>query len=166
MGTRDEAHHSGWPHALERRLFLQDFTDKQISTQSVVGGQLGTVISNASGAKVHGLELDARWSIDDNWSLVGGYTWLKTEYTDYKVLSGGSPDFARIGNCNLVTVADESLCEVDRTGNELERSPRHSAQFTLAYQAPSTLRAGWTGSALSVGFTRANGSLKTSTTRL
>ena len=128
---------------LNGAYFFQDFTDKQISTQSIVGGQLGTVISNASGAKVHGLELDARWSIDDNWSFVGGYTWLKSEYTDYKVLSGGSADFARIGNCNLVTVADELLCEVDRTGNELERSPRHSAQFTLSYQGPSTLRAGW-----------------------
>ena len=128
---------------LNGAYFFQDFTDKQISTQSIVGGQLGTVISNASGAKVHGLELDARWSIDDNWSLVGGYTWLKSEYTDYKVLSGGSPDFARIGNCNLVTVGGSTLCEVDRTGNELERSPRHSAQFTLAYQGPSTLRAGW-----------------------
>ena len=128
---------------LNGAYFFQDFTDKQISTQSIVGGQLGTVISNASGAEVHGLELDARWSIDDNWSFVGGYTWLKSEYTDYKVLSGGSADFARVGNCNLVTVADELLCEVDRTGNELERSPRHSAQFTLAYQGPSTLRAGW-----------------------
>ena len=69
--------------------FFQDFTDKQISTQRIIGGQLGTVVSNASGAEVHGLEVDVNWLIDENWRVSGGYTWLNSEYSDYKVLSTG-----------------------------------------------------------------------------
>ena len=128
---------------LNGAYFFQDFTDKQISTQRIIRGQLGTVVSNASGAEVHGIELDANWLISENWRLIGGYTWLDSEYTDYKVLSTGSADAARVGNCTLVLVADQPICEVDRSGFELERSPRHAWQFTLAYQGPSGIRQGW-----------------------
>ncbi len=123
--------------------FFQDFTDKQISIQRIIRNQTGTVISNASGAEVHGLELDVNWLIDDNWRLSGGYTWLNGEYSDFKALTGSSADAARIGNCTLVVAPDRTLCEVDRTGNDLERSPRHALQFTLAYQGPSRIRQGW-----------------------
>ena len=123
--------------------FFQDFTDKQISTQRIIGGQLGTVVSNASGAEVHGLEVDVNWLIDENWRVSGGYTWLNSEYSDYKVLSTGSADAARAGNCNLVREGRLTYCEVDRTGNDLERSPRHALQFTVAYQGPSRIRQGW-----------------------
>ncbi|MXW44808.1 MAG: TonB-dependent receptor [Gammaproteobacteria bacterium] len=123
--------------------FFQDFTDKQISIQRVIRGQLGTVISNASGAEVHGVELDASWLITDNWSISGGYTWLNGEYTDYKVITTSSADPARIGNCNLVEAGGRMVCEVDRTGFDLERTPDHAWQFTLAYQGPSRIRQGW-----------------------
>lgn len=123
--------------------FFQDFTDKQISIQRVIRGQLGTVISNASGAEVHGLELDVNWLITDNWRLSAGYTWLNGEYTDYKVLTTSSADPARIGNCNLVEAGGRMVCEVDRTGFDLERTPDHAWQFTLGYQGPSRIRAGW-----------------------
>lgn len=123
--------------------FFQDFTDKQISIQRVVRGQLGTVISNASGAEIHGAELDVNWLITDNWSLSGGYTWLNGEFTDYKVLTTSSADPARIGNCNLVEAGGRMVCEVDRTNFDLERTPDHAWQFSLAYQGPSRIRQGW-----------------------
>ncbi len=123
--------------------FFQDFTDKQISIQRVVRGQLGTVISNASGAEIHGVELDVNWLITDNWRFSGGYTWLNGEFTDYKVLTTSSADPARIGNCNLVMAGGRAVCEVDRTGFDLERTPDHAWQFTLSYQAPSRIRPGW-----------------------
>lgn len=123
--------------------FFQDFTDKQISIQRVVRGQLGTVISNASGAEIHGVELDVNWLITDNWRLSGGYTWLNGEFTDYKVLTTSSADPARIGNCNLVEAGGRMVCEVDRSGFDLERTPDHAWQFTLSYQAPSRIRPGW-----------------------
>ena len=123
--------------------FFQDFTDKQISTQRIIRNQLGTVVSNASGAEAHGVELDVSWRISDNWRFSGGYTWLDAEYSDYKVLSTGSADAARVGNCTPVEAAGRVLCEVDRSGFDLERSPEHSWQFTLAYQGPSRIRQGW-----------------------
>ena len=128
---------------LNGAYFFQDFTDKQISSQRVIRGQLGTVISNASGAEVHGVEIDANWLINDNWRLSGGYTWLNGEYTDYKVVSTGSADPARVGNCNLVEAGGELVCEVDRTGYDLERSPEHAWQLALSYQGPSGIRQGW-----------------------
>ncbi|MCY4165897.1 MAG: TonB-dependent receptor [Gammaproteobacteria bacterium] len=128
---------------LNGAYFFQDFTDKQISTQRVIRGQLGAVISNASGAEVHGVELDMNWLINDNWRLSGGYTWLNGEYTDYKTLANGSADPARVGNCNLVEEGGGLICEVDRSGFDLERAPEHAWQFTLAYQGPSGIRQGW-----------------------
>lgn len=35
------------------------------------------------------------------------------------------------------------VCEVDRTGFDLERTPDHAWQFTLSYQGPSRIRQGW-----------------------
>ncbi len=121
---------------LNGALFFQDFTNKQISTQTVIGGVLGNVIRNAAGAEITGLELEFLWRLTEDLTWTAGYTYLDSEYTDYAVATTGAGELARVGNCTLTTVppSTELVCLASRTGNQLERVPEHSLVTTLAYR--------------------------------
>jgi outer membrane receptor protein involved in Fe transport len=124
---------------LNGALFYQDFTNKQISTQTVINGVLGNVIRNAAGAEITGLELEFLWRLTEDLTWTAGYTYLDSEYTDYAVATTGAGELARVGNCTLSPVdpdnpAAGNVCLADRTGNQLERVPEHSLVTTLAYR--------------------------------
>ena len=42
-------------------IFFEDYTDRQVSVQKIIGNQLGNVIKNASGGEVFGAEIDVHW---------------------------------------------------------------------------------------------------------
>jgi len=132
---------------LNGSVFLQNFKDKQVTVQKVTGGTTGTEVENISGSEVNGLELDATWQITENWLVSGGYTFLKTEYTDYTITTSSSGDISRIngGNpsevCSEVAIIDGSEnenspktgCVMSFNGNELERAPKHAFLANLSY---------------------------------
>ena len=53
---------------LNGALFYEDYTDRQVSVQRVIGDQLGNVIKNAAGGEVFGAEIDLALAI--NLSLI------------------------------------------------------------------------------------------------
>jgi len=125
--------------------FLQDFTDKQVSTQVIIGNTLGNRITNAEGGELKGFELSSTWRATDNLTLSAGLThFLTYEFTNYRTLSGGAGEIARVGNCNPVTtVVVESgvnrartTCELDRTGNKFEDVPETAAAINVDYRRP------------------------------
>jgi iron complex outermembrane receptor protein len=125
--------------------FLQDFTDKQVSTQVIIGATLGNRITNAEGGELKGVELAATWRATDNLTIGAGLTHFFTyEFTDYRTLSGGAAEIARVGNCTPVTtvVAEAGVnraratCEVNRTGNKFEDVPQTAAALNFSYQRP------------------------------
>lgn len=133
---------------LNGSMFLQDFKDKQVTVQKVVQGTTGTQVENISGSEVNGIELDLTWQITENWLASGGYTFLKTEYTDYTITTKSSGDISRINAGNpsqqCQTLAqleggDDSRdannlgCVMSFNGNELERAPRHAWLLNLNY---------------------------------
>lgn len=123
---------------LNGSFFFQDYTDKQVTTQVVVGGQLQPVVLNASAAEVWGLELDATWQPDfvDGLTLAAGYTWLDAKFTKFLLESASLVRAAINGQCNVVVrqVFDagdnayfqDETCAFDLSGNKLERTPEHS----------------------------------------
>ncbi|MDJ0928078.1 MAG: TonB-dependent receptor [Gammaproteobacteria bacterium] len=123
-------------------VFFQDFTDKQALT-SVQGnqGRLVSKIVNAGSAEVWGAELAVVWSpassfIGGNWTVSGGYTWLDTEYTDFRINSGSPVTVANAGNCTPVSSVPGGpvdICEVSYSGNELESSPPGAFAGSLRY---------------------------------
>ena len=130
-------------------FFYQDFTDKQISTQVIIGSTLGTRVSNASGAELQGLELAAQWRATDRLSVGLRLThFLKYEYTDFETLSTGAAEIARVGNCTPVTTVvtavvagvptnqAQTVCQLSRTGNHLEDTPETAVALNLGYRAP------------------------------
>jgi outer membrane receptor protein involved in Fe transport len=125
--------------------FLQDFTDKQVSTQVIIGNTLGNRITNAEGGELKGVELVANWRATENLTIGAGLTHFFTyEFTNYRTLSGGAAEIARVGNCTPVTTVvvesgankARSTCLVDRTGNKFEDVPETSAALNFSYRKP------------------------------
>jgi iron complex outermembrane receptor protein len=125
--------------------FLQDFTDKQVSTQVIVGNTLGNRITNAGGGELQGLEVTSQWRVSDSLTVGLGVThFLKYEFTDYTTLTSGPAEIARVGNCTPVTTlvtagattSAQTTCSVDRSGNKFEDTPETAAAFNLSYRRP------------------------------
>lgn len=121
-------------------IFYQDYTNKQVySTISTPSGYPLGVTTNAGAANVAGAEIEAMWRITPNWRLSGGYTFLDTEYTEYKPVTDAKSGIVAAGNCVAVRVQGKLACETNMSGNELEKAPRHAGVLTLGYRAPSWL---------------------------
>ncbi|MFZ9708484.1 MAG: TonB-dependent receptor [Steroidobacteraceae bacterium] len=126
--------------------FLQDFTDKQVSSQVIIGNTLGNRITNAEGGELKGIELGMLWAATDYLTVSAGLTHFFTyEFTNYKTLTGGAAEIARVGNCTPVTTVVRSsagvnsartVCQVDRTGNKFEDVPENSAALNFSYRRP------------------------------
>jgi len=123
--------------------FKQDFTDKQVSSQVIIGTTLGTRITNAGGAVLEGLELSTQFRATPELTLGAGLThFLKYEYTDYTTLSGGAAEIARVGNCTPVTTAilsgttykAQNICQLPRNGNKLEDTPAMALALNASYR--------------------------------
>ncbi|MBU3671879.1 MAG: TonB-dependent receptor [Sinobacteraceae bacterium] len=130
---------------LSAAAFLQDFTDKQVSTQVIIGNTLGNRITNAGGAELQGLELSGLWRASEYLTVGFGLThFLKYEFTDYTTLSGGAAEIARTGTCTPVTTViatagvnqAKTTCAVSRNGNKIEDTPETAAALNLGYRRP------------------------------
>jgi iron complex outermembrane recepter protein len=129
--------------------FFQDFTDKQVSTQVIVGATLGNRVTNAGGAQLQGIELAAQWRATENLSVGLGVThFLEYEYTDFTTLTSGAAEIARVNNCVPVTTVvvaavmgvptnqAQTTCQVTRNGNKLEDTPETALAMNLTYRVP------------------------------
>jgi iron complex outermembrane receptor protein len=134
---------------LNGAYFFQDFTDKQVSTQVIIGATLGNRVTNAGGAELQGLEFAAQWRASERVSVGLGVThFLEYEYTDFTTLTSGAAEIARVNNCVPVTTVvvaavmgvptnqAQTTCQVTRTGNKLEDTPETSIALTVGYRAP------------------------------
>ena len=123
---------------LNGAVYYQDFDDKLLTSQKAdASGVLFPAPVNASGAEVWGFELDAVWQAADWLSFNASYTYLDTEYTDYKQLSAGPAPIADAGNCTVrgPDGAGGFDCELDLSDNELEFAPEHSFVFGTQLRA-------------------------------
>jgi outer membrane receptor protein involved in Fe transport len=118
---------------LNGAIFFEDYTDRQVSVQKIIGDQLGNVIKNASGGEVFGAEIDATLALNDKVTLSGGVTLLDSKYTDFKLSSTGAGEISRAGNCVITDIAGETTCIIDRTGNVFERAPNLAANININF---------------------------------
>ena len=114
---------------LNGAVFFQDYTDKQALTSALGNdGRLVSKIENAGSAEVWGAEIELTWApatefLGGSWFFQTGYTWLDTEYTDFKAPTSSAVRAAGAGNCRPIASVPGGpldLCEVDYTGNKLE----------------------------------------------
>lgn len=122
--------------------FFMDYKDKQVSALVVDTSQptgLRSVISNASGAEVKGLELEASVFLSRQLRLAAAYTLLDAKYTAFNEYSRNSSNIALARRCEIVTVgagSQSTQCLLNLSGNVLERAPRHAGNVTLTWTVP------------------------------
>lgn len=122
-------------------LFFQDYTDKQVLV-NIFDPLFGIIpaAENASSAKVLGQELQLVYSPPiDGLTINLAYTHLDTEFTDFISEITSAKEIAENGQCTLATSTTGSgntVCLVDRGGNRLELSPKHTFAGTVSYTRP------------------------------
>lgn len=121
--------------------FYQDYSDKQVGTVRVdpVIGFPVAVVANASSAHVLGSEIEASWATPiEGLTLTAAYTWLDTEYDDYREPTRSATAIALQGFCGEVTTDElgSSYCTVDYSGKQLEFAPEHALVTGAAYRRP------------------------------
>lgn len=122
---------------LNGTLFFEDFSDKQTSTVVILEtGLPGVKPENASSAEIWGLELQAVWQATDNLSFTASYAWLDAEYTDFQVNTSGAEAIASAGNCTVVTVGPNTVCQIDLSGHTLEGIPDNAFNASALYTRP------------------------------
>lgn len=141
---------------LNGAIFKQDFTDKQVGSQVLIGNTISNRVTNAGAAVLEGLELAAQWQPTANWNFSGGLTYFgKYEYTDYKITSVSAGEIARVGNCTIgyldsagfvalgsnavpfipgTTTLRSLTCQIDRSGHKLEDTSKIAAALGVGYR--------------------------------
>ncbi len=128
--------------------FYQDYTDKQTNTQQEKCGidqngveQCQTVgqVTNASAAWVTGFEIETNWATPlEGLSLGLGYTWLDSEYDDFKDPTRSAGRIAIAGECagyeDIPKVNGRPHCIIDLSGNRLEFMPENALVLTGRYE--------------------------------
>lgn len=124
--------------------YWEDFSGKQTQTQFVrSNGLTGTRTVNASAAEVKGIELDMAWAATEQFDVSLGYSYIDAQYNDFVTNATGVATIAAVGNCTQELVGTQNTCALDRSGNTLERSAKHSLVLGASYTAPLTSDIDW-----------------------
>jgi outer membrane receptor protein involved in Fe transport len=128
-------------------VFYNDYSDKQVRTQVLRNDQLNPIVTNASSAEVTGTELDINWLPDflEGLSLRAAYTWQDPEYTDFVEPTTAPQRIAAAyyvnpsNDCTTVvqsTTSTSVACQIDLSGNQLERAARNAFYFSADLDRP------------------------------
>jgi iron complex outermembrane receptor protein len=107
-------------------------------------GLITTRVTNAGGAEVYGLELESTWQATENLLLSAGYTYLDTEYTDFKVTTSSAGQIAYSGGCTPVTFDNgDQRCRISYDGNNLEDAPENAFVGSARYERAWNSQVDW-----------------------
>ncbi len=139
FGTKSSWEVGGFLQA-NAALFFQDYTDKQLSTQILVGDEQQPRVLNAGGAEVWGVEVEATWQpwFAEGLTLTAAYTYLDAEYTEFDLQTAALLRAAQLGRCDVVTglagtPQEFKTCNFDLSGNDLERTPQNAIVLQTNY---------------------------------
>jgi len=109
---------------LSASAFLYDYSEMQAQFWNGTA----SVLSNAEGADIYGMELEGTFSITEALQLQGGISWIpKSEYEE----------FSGIGYSEPLTTSGLVFNVVDGSGDRMIKSPRFTANLTASYRAES-----------------------------
>lgn len=110
---------AGGAAELNAAVFYTDYQDLQVSQ---FDGTLGFIVGNAAEATSKGVELDGRWAMTEDWTLLGSLGYLDFTFDDYQGASCPAMD---------ALISGEKLC--DFTGEPNIFTPEWSASVSLDY---------------------------------
>ncbi len=127
---------------LNAAAFYNDFEGKQEATVKLDSSTntVVTAIDNVGSIDYTGLELEARWLINENFNVFATLGLLDAEYTDFCVdLDGTVAGAGQTSDCGVVTFAG-----VDLGGNDLFLAPQNEESLDPKFAPDITFGAGGT----------------------
>ncbi len=105
--------------ALQYSSALFFYAYDNLQTLELVGVPIPSYNLRNADAEGKGFELEVAWMLTDNWLIAGNYSWLDTEFTEYKIIPAAGE-----------TEAD------DRTGEPRAESPENKFAASTQYTWP------------------------------
>ena len=100
--------------------YYYDYSDMQVLVPTLTDQNLPVEeVVNADEAEVKGFEVEAIWLATDNLTLMGNYSYIDGEYTDFC--------------CVEDTLSDPAVSNVDLSGNTLTQSPENKVFLNASY---------------------------------
>ncbi|MEM9533806.1 MAG: TonB-dependent receptor [Pseudomonadota bacterium] len=121
-------------------LFVSDYRDLQQNSNRGDDGVISAaVIRNAARASSDGLELEARWRLNERWQLEGTMVWLDAQFDDYQ--GADCTRFQSVVSRTDVAAAfgaerNGNRCSQDLSGGRLTSAPELASRFGVAYEQP------------------------------
>ena len=118
---------------LDTSLYYYDYQDLQVTRSlPIEGGGISLVTDNAAEATTIGLDFDATWLVTDDFSIVGGFTWMDGEYDEW---DASAQSYYADAEGNLGDVATPGLNTVpfDASGEDQLRVPDFSGFVSFRY---------------------------------
>ncbi len=134
---------------LNADVYFNDYTDQQIGVQRNNAGVNGTIVAtagiiNAGAVESKGFELDTSFQASDRLNLSVGYAYTDAAFKEY--VGGPRPgsvaaDFVACGVPNGQTSSDQTRADAgnicaDFSGKDVAKSPKHSVNAAVYYEAP------------------------------
>ena len=100
--------------------YFYDYEDMQVLVPRLTDENLPVEeVINAEEAEVKGIELEAIWLATENLTLMGNYSYIDGEYTDFC--------------CAIDTIGAPELGEQDLSGNDLTQAPENKFFLNASY---------------------------------
>jgi len=100
--------------------YYYDYDDMQVETSRLSEeGILLSQLINAAEAEVKGLEVEATWLVTEHLTLIGNYSYIDGEYTDFC--------------CEIDTLGNPELGPQDLSGNPLTQAPENKVFLNASY---------------------------------
>lgn len=111
---------------LSASAFVYDYSEMQAQFWNGTA----SVLSNAEGADIYGLEVEGTFSLSDAFQVQGGISWIpKSEYDEFSGIAYDEP----------LTTSGLVFNVVDGSGDRMMKSPKFTANLTASYRAESSL---------------------------
>jgi iron complex outermembrane recepter protein len=104
-------------------LFFNDYKDQQIGIIETVNGIPTSRTVNIGESITQGIEINAGWQPNRNWSFNGAYTNTNAEFVDYL-----------LPRCGPVDSAESATATCDFKGKKLPQTAEHQATLSARYQ--------------------------------
>ena len=123
-------------HAVNTDRVAQVLVPDPLSPQGV-----STLATNIGKAKIDGAELDLSAALAQGLTASLAYSYINARFTFSDSAQGSAFGAAGPGNCTIITLAGQVLCNTNTNGKRLEFSAKHSLVGSLSYV--TALTADW-----------------------
>lgn len=120
--------------------YRQNYSNIQRTFRGTVNGASVAYTGNVAGARLQGVEVEAKLLFGRNLELSGQYSYNDAYYTEWL---GGDPfNVAVPGQAVCVPPSTPTSCVLDLTDNPFARNAKHKGSATLRYRLPVAESAG------------------------